>query len=213
MADQKKSVILYCDTIHTVEKLDDETAGQLFKHYLRYVNDKDPVAPNMIVELVFEPWKQQLKRDLSKWDHKKEVRSAAGKASAAARAKIKAESKKTTNPTSVKSVKQTPTNPTVNGIVNVNVNVNGIVINKRKAEFENSLLAFKEKYSTEMLNNFFEYWSEHGIKDKKMRFEKEKSFGLGRRLSTWSKRQIDFNKGKTPTGTASQAWRDLIQKN
>jgi hypothetical protein len=34
---------------------------------------------------------------------------------------------------------------------------------------------------------FTKYWVEHGAQDKKMRFEKEKSFGVGRRLGTWKK--------------------------
>ena len=67
MAENKKSFLLYCDLIHTVEKMEDEKAGQLFKHVLRYVNDKDPVTDDMLIELVFEPIKQQLKRDLEKY--------------------------------------------------------------------------------------------------------------------------------------------------
>lgn len=72
MAENKKSVLLYCDLIHTVEKLTDEDAGKLFKHYLRYVNDQNPDAPTPIVDIVFEPIKQQLKRDLVKWDERAE---------------------------------------------------------------------------------------------------------------------------------------------
>ena len=50
----KKSVLLHCDIIHTIEKLDDENAGLLFKHYLRYDNDQEPEAPNLLVEIAFE---------------------------------------------------------------------------------------------------------------------------------------------------------------
>ena len=51
MAENKKSVVLYCDIIHTVEKLDNETAGKLFKHYLRYVNDLNPTTDDTIVSI------------------------------------------------------------------------------------------------------------------------------------------------------------------
>ena len=78
MADNKKSVLLYCDLIHTVEKLDNETAGELFKHYLRYVNDLDPVTYNPMVDVVFESIKQNLKRDLKKWEETKEGKSTSG---------------------------------------------------------------------------------------------------------------------------------------
>lgn len=78
MAENKKSVLLYCDIIHTVEELSDEEAGKLFKHYLRYINDLNPVAPDKLTQIVFEPIKQNLKRDLKKWVSSKENKSDAG---------------------------------------------------------------------------------------------------------------------------------------
>jgi hypothetical protein len=82
MAKDKKSFILYCDAIHTVEKLSDTDAGQLLKHLLRYVNDQNPTTDNPLVEIAFEPIKQQLKRDLVKFEDVKVKRSEAGKAGA-----------------------------------------------------------------------------------------------------------------------------------
>lgn len=70
MAENKKSVLLYCDIIHTVEELDDVDAGLLFKHYLRYINDQNPEPPSKLIKIVFEPIKQNLKRDLKKWEEK-----------------------------------------------------------------------------------------------------------------------------------------------
>ena len=67
MAKDKKSFLLYVDLIHTVEKLTDEQAGKLFKHVLRYVNDKNPES-DQFTEVVFEPIKQTLKRDLEKYE-------------------------------------------------------------------------------------------------------------------------------------------------
>jgi hypothetical protein len=81
MAKDKKSFIIYCDVIHTVEKLSDEQAGALFKHLLRYVNDQKPSA-DQFIEVVFEPIKQQLKRDLLKFEDTKQKRSEAGKVGA-----------------------------------------------------------------------------------------------------------------------------------
>lgn len=69
-------------------------------------------------------------------------------------------------------------------------------IEDRKAEFKNSLLPFLSEYSKDLLNEFFEYWTEHGERDKKMRFEKQNSFGLSRRLATWLKNQKRFEKEK-----------------
>lgn len=122
MAENKKSVILYCDIIHTVEKLDNETAGILFKHYLRYVNDLNPEADNQIVDIVFEPIKQNLKRDLKKYEKKQEQWSEAGKRSAELR-----NAKKNQRP--LTTVKSRSTVSTVNDNVNVNVNDNDNDIN------------------------------------------------------------------------------------
>jgi len=69
MATEKNSFLLYCDTIHTIEKLSDVDAGQLLKHILRYVNDKEPVTDNPLVEIAFEPIRQSLKRDLIKYEN------------------------------------------------------------------------------------------------------------------------------------------------
>ena len=68
MAENKKSFLLYCDIIHTINKMPDDKAGELFKHILRYVNDEDPSTDDLIINLTFEPIKQQLKRDLSKYE-------------------------------------------------------------------------------------------------------------------------------------------------
>ena len=68
MAEGKKSFLLYCDLIHTVNLLSDEKAGELFKHVLDYVNDKNPETECPFIKLTFEPIKQSLKRDLKKYE-------------------------------------------------------------------------------------------------------------------------------------------------
>lgn len=72
MATDKKSFVLYCDLAHTVNKLPDELAGKLFKHILAYVNDEDPQAEDFTLDIIFEPIKQQLKRDLKKYEERAE---------------------------------------------------------------------------------------------------------------------------------------------
>jgi len=79
MAEGKKSVLLYCDLIHTIDKMDDENAGQFFKHYLRYINDLDPKTDNQLVDITFESVKQNLKRDLKKWENRSEASRNNGK--------------------------------------------------------------------------------------------------------------------------------------
>ena len=79
MANDKKSFLLYTDIYFTVKKLTDEQAGILFKHILSYVNDENPVINNVIIDLVFEPIKQSLKRDLRRYEKIIEKRSNAGR--------------------------------------------------------------------------------------------------------------------------------------
>lgn len=122
MAEGKKSIILYVDLIHTLRKLTDVQRGQLMLTIFEYVNDLNPVVNDPIIDVVFEPIKHQLKRDLKKYEAKKKQWSDAGKASAEAR-----KNKSKRKPTDVNGSKQTPTvlTVTVNDSVNVNVNVNG----------------------------------------------------------------------------------------
>lgn len=78
MAEGKKSFVIYCDLLSVVEKLSDDDAGKLMKHLLRYVNDLSPEPPNTVVDLVFEPIRLQLKRDLVEWVDTCEKRKIAG---------------------------------------------------------------------------------------------------------------------------------------
>jgi hypothetical protein len=71
-------------------------------------------------------------------------------------------------------------------------------INKRKQVFQTHINEVLKSERKKYINNkqdiidFFEYWTEHGTKDKKMRFEKETSFGIARRLDTWFKNKEKF---------------------
>ena len=76
--ENKKSFILYSDLLHTVNKMPNDKAGELFKHILEYVNDNDPQTDDLIVNLTFEPIKQQLKRDLERWQDSKNKKSING---------------------------------------------------------------------------------------------------------------------------------------
>ena len=67
MAKDKKSFMLYCDQRGVFDKLPDEDAGKLIKHIFSYVNDENPKG-EFVIELAFELIKQQLKRDLKKYE-------------------------------------------------------------------------------------------------------------------------------------------------
>ena len=79
MAKDKNGFILYKDLVHTVGKLSNEQAGSLFKIILAYVNDQNPVIDDPLMDIVFEPIKQSLIRDLRSWKEEKESRSLSGR--------------------------------------------------------------------------------------------------------------------------------------
>ena len=188
MAENKKSFVLYTDTQGLINQLPDDIAGRLFKHIYAYVNDENPITDELLLNIAFEPIKMQLKRDLVKYDKKREQWSEAGKKSAEQRALIKSNELQRTS-TVVDSV---ATVSTVNDNVNVNVNV----INKIEARsqiFKDSLLQFKNKYQVNMLKEFYNYWTEPNQSKSKMRFELEKTWSVERRLETWAKRENLFN--------------------
>jgi len=188
MAENKKSFVLYSDTQGLINQLPDDVAGRLFKHIYAYVNDENPIADELLLNIAFEPIKMQLKRDLVKYDKKREQWSEAGKKSAEQRALIKFNELQR-NPTVVNSV---ATVSTVNDNDNVNVNV----INKIEARsqiFKDSLLEYKNKHQVNMLKEFYNYWTEPNQSKSKMRFELEKTWSLDRRLETWAKRENSFN--------------------
>ena len=160
MATDKKSFILYADLIDNIDHLTNEEKGILFTHLLNYVNDKNPVLEDRLILTAWKPIERQLKRDLKKFEEIKEKRSEAGKKSAELRA-LKKDKQEQQKSTSVESVKQCSTNPTVN----VNDNVNENVIYKENVytkdnfiknwvEMNNGNSSLKQ-LSTDDIENFF----------------------------------------------------------
>ncbi|MFY8169715.1 MAG: DUF6291 domain-containing protein [Candidatus Fonsibacter sp.] len=137
MADNKKGFVLYADQRSIVDMLPNEKAGELLKHIFAYVNDENPISPDPLVNLAFEPIKLQLKRDLKRWEDTRSQRSKAGQ--------ISAEKRKQQNQqmlTHVESVEQTPTKSTVIDNVNVKVNVIDNIYTPPSFDFKKSLLSF-----------------------------------------------------------------------
>lgn len=160
MAENKKSFILYCDQKGVWDKLDDAQAGRLIKHIISYVNDENPVAPDFITELAFEPIKAVLKRDLKKWENQQEQRRKAGLKSAEIRKRnaSKANDRSTT-------VNERSISSTVNGNVSVSVNDNVSVSSKddgiKPPSLEEVILYFDENgYTKESATKMFEYYEE-----------------------------------------------------
>lgn len=210
MAEDKKGFLLYADLIHTIEKMPNDKAGLLFKHILNYVNDLNPVTDDLIVELTFEPIKQQLKRDLLKYKETKIDKSNGGKLGNLKRWHKDLHDKVVKNELDINEALEIANNrktshtdtmqsqPIGQIAVNVNDNVNDNVINnnieKRKLKFAETIKPFVDKYGKENCNNFFKYWTEPNKSNTKLLFELQKTWDTKRRLERWCKN--DFNKSK-----------------
>lgn len=165
MAENKKSFVLYADLITNIDHLTNEEKGILFNHLLEYVNDMNPILTDRVVLSAWKFIQSQLKRDLKKFEEVKVKRSDAGKESARLRA-LKKEKQSPTKSTSVESVQQASTNPTVND--NVNVNVNDIttiykkfVVEVKEGRHQQAIeqmymrLRIKQNTLTPLLKNFY----------------------------------------------------------
>ena len=59
-------------------------------------------------------------------------------------------------------------------------------IEQRKEEFKKTIEPFKGEYPSEMLNDFFEYWTEPNPSNTQFRREREKSWKIESRLRRWA---------------------------
>ena len=212
MADNKKGFVLYADQNALFKMLTDEQAGRLIKHIFEYVNDKKPETEDLIINVAFEPIKTQLKRDLQKYEQIKAVKQKAGRKSAELRAKARELNEKqdsAKDPAEVETGKDISTHvesvPTQSNKSNCksksksnskSKSKSDISIIDKKGKFTNLLQPHLSKYGKDMLNDFFEYWTEHSQGSNKLRHEKEKTFNVATRLSRWNKNNFKTGNSK-----------------
>jgi hypothetical protein len=139
MALGKKKVIIYTDWINQFKDLTDEEAGKLIKHFFEYVNDLNPIS-DRLTELLFNPIKATLKRDLKSWESKQKTNKENG--SKGGRPKKNVETQN--NPNNPVGLFETQNNPQkgVNDSVSVNVSVNDINNNNVESIDYDRLLKF-----------------------------------------------------------------------
>lgn len=93
------------------------------------------------------------------------------------------------------------TNNNVNNLKNDN-NVNKIEERKQVFSLQSQKINMEKQFLDDFTLNdeskgFIPYWTEHGLNDKKMKFEKERSFSITRRMATW---RDNAQKFKTKNG-------------
>lgn len=80
---------------------------------------------------------------------------------------------------------------------------------ERQKAFYNSLKPFVKDFSKQMIRAFYDYWSEPNKARTKMKFEMEDTWELGRRLSTWERRDSKWN--RAPAGGTTAEIRATLQ--
>jgi hypothetical protein len=172
---KRDSMIFYRSFYESLNGLDPIIKAEVYDAIFSYGLDfQDANFTNEIARALFTLIKPQLDANLKRYTNG-----------------MKPKTKQVESKTEAKQ-KQNESEPEANVNVNVNDNVNkNNNIEDRKNKFYDSLAIFVSEFPKEMIRDFYNYWSEHGIHDKKMRFEKEKTFGIKQRLTVWLNRNPD----------------------
>jgi hypothetical protein len=197
----KKSFVLYCDTYDTLQHLSDDQLGKLTRLIFEYqINGSTPEPSNPLF-IAFGFIKSSLDRDCLKYEERAErARENGAKGGRPIKNLVgKTETQKTQR-VILKPKKPDSVSVSVNDSVSVNENVN---VNFKKwgaKELIESMKPFKDMFNREMLNAFYEYWSEP-MPNGKIRLTAQTAWDTKRRLSTWNKRDASKQPQTAPTPT------------
>lgn len=203
MAENKKSVLVYTDWKHLFVKLTDEEAGRLIKHFFAYVTDEDPAAPDRITELLFEPIKATLKRNLKSWETVISKKSEGGKKGMESRWKKNNIDTKIITPDNIVMEGVSTITDSVSVSVNVNESVSGSVSvidkKKKKDSGEKSPVANID-FIDQLLNEFcLAYKKVHGENYEIIARSKERS-AIGKILGFYKKKYPEAKSQETIDG-------------
>lgn len=171
-------MIFYRSFYESLEGMTATTKAEVYDAIFRYGLDfKEPEINDAMAKSLFTLIKPQIDANVKRYNNGKQPKLKQDKS------KTEAKDKQI----------MSKTKANVNDNVNVNDNNN---IDTRKQEFADSLKPFLSVYGKELLNDFYLYWSETTLNNKKMKYELEKTFSLERRLNTWKSRSIVYDKPK-----------------
>ena len=166
----KDSFILYTEQKEVIDKLTDEQAGKLIKAIYEYVEtDKMPQLDSLL-EIIIIPFKQNIDRNIDKWEQIKQKRSEAGKIGA----EIKKQ--KQAKQANANFAKSKEANQAVNVNVNENVNDNVNVKDKKihfadyvtmtNAEYEKLVSTYSKEFADQCITVLDNYKGANGRKYK-----------------------------------------------
>lgn len=166
MAQGKKSFVLYCDQKVIFEQLPPEKRGELITVLFEYVNDENPTVEDPLVNMAFTLIKQQLKRDLKKYEARADRSRDNGALGGRPPKNPTKPSGLIGNPDEPRKPDTVNVNDNDNVNVNVNVNVNDTITEKqvlevfKKARIKNGLqfnvkkLTYMERANLNLLNDY-----------------------------------------------------------
>jgi len=212
MKEEKKSFILYIDTLDISDHLSDKKLGKFFRAIINFQKNKEYELPKDLI-LVFELFKKQFIRDENEWNKVLKAKSLGGKKSAEIR------KQKRVNNNNSKSVKDSSSqlnntkdssrSATVNVKGNVNVSENININEKRKNKANAFPLAsvqeieiyfFKKTddaiFSKDHAQQFFDHYESNGWKVGTNPMKRWKNAVNG-----WINRQSKFEMQKSFTET------------
>lgn len=199
MAENKKSFLMYCDVIDAIDHLTNEEKGRLFQHLLEYVNDMNPILEDRVLLGSWKHIQLQLKRDLVKYESIKDRNRKNG--ALGGRPKKDGKPKKPNglidNP---KEPKKPDTDIDTDTDIDIDIDTK-TKIEQRKLKFASTLESYIDIYGRDMLNDFYEYWTEPNKSNSKFRQEMEKTWALDRRLKTWAGNVKSFKKDEGKEST------------
>ena len=84
-------------------------------------------------------------------------------------------------------------------------------VEQRKTRFKQELSLYVSKYGASMITDFYEYWSEMNKGGTKMKFEKEKTWELSKRLKRWSDNNKKYGNRNNFSRQESRGGENLFQ--
>ena len=170
-------------------------------------------------------WSERVMRNINKRTELSNKRSKAGKMSAEMRKNSTSVEQVSTsvqqNPTKERKVKENKVNENKENkeiketiskdIAQKKVDAKASTLTRRD-EFYKSLIPFLSTYGKDMIRDFFDYWSEQNKSGTQMRFEKQPTWEVAKRLATWNKRDTFKNQNNGNTKIQSTSSREAKEQ-
>ena len=187
---ETRNFIIHENIMRMSSQLDNEELARFFRHVYRYVESGQmpEEEPSCAVNIIFNEWRLRYEADKERYEEVSQKRREAGRKGVNKRWNKNGSTAQDTGdsvdeenaPTATSTVTEQPrTEAEGEGKLEI-----------RKDNFYQSILPYAGQYDREMLNDFFQYWTELDKRRRRMRFEMQKTWETGKRLNLWSRKQF-----------------------